>query len=102
MYITETDSKNYKSLLLINQLINGTQFRTMLNGDDRLLEPLFIELLSKGYIQINRLNYEPTQKGKDTFDLFMKRYGEYLRYYDIFGFARGLDVGRRISYLVSC
>jgi len=87
MYITATDSKNYKSLILLNELINGTSFRTILNGDDRLLEPLFIELMNKGYVQISGINYQITQKGIDTFDIFMKRYGEYLRYYDVFGFV---------------
>jgi hypothetical protein len=87
MYITATDSKNYKSLIILNELINGTSFRTILNGDDKLLEPLFIELMSKSYVQVRGINYEITQKGIDTFDVFMKRYKEYLKYYDVFGFV---------------
>lgn len=87
MYISQIDSKNYKSLILLNELMNGRTFRTILNGDDRILETLFIDLLSKGYVEISLLQYKITQKGVDAFNLFMKRYNEYLRYYDIFGFV---------------
>ena len=87
MYITAIDSKNYKSLIILKALIDGQAFRTVLNGSDSLLENLFTDLLNKGYVETSFFKYKITQKGIDAHDLFMERYSEYLRYYDIFGFV---------------
>jgi len=69
-------------------MINGThKFQTIANGDDSVLEPLFIELMSKSYVQTSGLNYQVTAKGQEVFDTFMKRYTEYLKVYDIFSYV---------------
>jgi hypothetical protein len=86
--LTEENKKTYKALILLNELINGThKFQTVANGDDKILEPLFIELMAKGYVQINGMFYQPTAKGNESFDIFMKRYTEYLKVYDVFSFV---------------
>lgn len=87
MYITETDSKNYKSLIILKALIDGQTFRTVLNGSDGLLKNIFGDLLNKGYVEISFFQYKITQKGIDAVNLFLQRYKEYLRYYDIFAFV---------------
>jgi hypothetical protein len=88
MFITDDNKKTFKAIILLNELINGThKFRTVDNGDDSVLEPLFIELLSKGYIQTTGINYEATAKGQDVYNIFTKRYTEYLKVYDIFSFV---------------
>ncbi len=88
MFITDDNKKTFKAIIILNEMINGThKFRTVDNGDDSILEPLFIELLSKGYVQTTGINYEPTAKGQDVFNIFMKRYTEYLKVYDIFSFV---------------
>ena len=88
MFITDDNKKTFKAIILLNELINGThKFRTVDNGDDSVLEPLFIELLSKGYIQTTGINYEVAAKGQDVYNIFMKRYTEYLKVYDIFSFV---------------
>ncbi len=88
MFVTDDNKKTYKAIILLNEMINGThKFQTIANGDDSVLEPLFIELMSKGYVTTSGINYVPTAKGQEVFDTFMKRYTEYLKVYDIFSFV---------------
>jgi hypothetical protein len=88
MYLTDDNKKTYKALILLNEMTNGThQFKTVGNGDDSILEPLFIELMANGYVQTSGLYYQPTAKGQEVFNTFMKRYTEYLKVYDIFSYV---------------
>src|ERR1700712_1662312 len=88
MVLTEDNKKTYKAIILLNELINGThKFQTVANGDDQVLEPLFIELMSKGYVTTQGINYVATDKGEDVFANFMQRYTEYLKVYDVFSFV---------------
>lgn len=87
MYITEDNKKTFKAIIILNEMINGThKFKTVDNGDDSVLEPLFIELMSKDYVRTAAGAYQVTTKGMDVFNTFMKRYTEYLKVYDIFSF----------------
>ncbi|TWJ04400.1 hypothetical protein JN11_00108 [Mucilaginibacter frigoritolerans] len=88
MFLTDDNKKSFKAIILLNEMINGQHhFQTVANGDDSVLEPLFIELMSKGYVQTSGLNYQVTTKGQDVFNTFMKRYTEYLKVYDIFSYV---------------
>ncbi len=88
MFLTDDNKKSFKAIILLNEMINGThKFQTVANGDDEILEPLFIELMSKGYVQTSGLYYQVTTKGQEVFDTFMKRYTEYLKVYDIFSYV---------------
>jgi hypothetical protein len=88
MFLTTDNKKTFKAIILLNEMINGThKFQTVANGDDSVLEPLFIELMSKGYVTTSGMNYVVTPKGQEVFDTFMKRYTEYLKVYDIFSFV---------------
>ncbi|MES2109299.1 MAG: hypothetical protein V4577_11145 [Bacteroidota bacterium] len=88
MFLTPDNKKSYKAIILLNEMINGThQFNTIANGDDSLLEPLFIELMSKGYVTTAGMAYQVTTKGRDVYDTFMKRYTEFLKVYDVFSFV---------------
>lgn len=86
MYISVNDKKTFQSILVLDY-IHRNNVKTVLNGDDRLLEPFFIELMSKGLVNINGMDYEVTTSGKTVFDNFMKRYQEYLKFYDVFSFV---------------
>lgn len=93
MYITENNKKTFKSIFLLDEMIsNNHKFKTVADGDDKLLEPLFIELMAKDYLTTSGLYYEPTQKGRDTYSVFNKRFQEYLKLFDIFSFV-DLDKG---------
>ena len=72
--------------------LSRNPIKTVNNGDDKFLEPLLVELMAKGFVRTSGLNYELTGQGQTTLDLFMKRYTEYLRLYDVFGFV-DLDKG---------
>jgi hypothetical protein len=88
MYLTDDNKKSFKAIILLNQMVNGDHiFKTIDNEDDSVLEPLFIELMAKGYVTTAGINYQITDKGQDIFDTFMKRYTEYLKVYDIFSFV---------------
>jgi len=88
MFLTPDNKKTFRAIILLNEMINGThQFQTIANDDDSVLEPLFIELMSKGYVQTSGMNYQVTAKGQEVFDTFMKRYTEYLKVYDIFSYV---------------
>ena len=68
MFITDDNKKTFKAIILLDEMINGShQFTTVENGDDRVLEPLFINLLSKGYVQTSGANYQVTDKGQDVY-----------------------------------
>jgi hypothetical protein len=88
MTLTKDQKKTYKAIILLNELINGThKFQTISNGDDKILEPLFIELMSKGYVSTSGINYVATAKGEEVFNNFMQRYTEYLKVYDVYSFV---------------
>jgi hypothetical protein len=88
MFLTDDNKKTFKAIILLNELVNGThKFQTVANGDDSVLEPLFVELMSKGYVTTSGINYQVTAKGQEVFDTFMKRYTEYLKVYDIFSYV---------------
>jgi hypothetical protein len=88
MFITDNNKKTFKSIVLLDEMVNGShQFQTIDNGDDNVLEPLFIELMSKGYVKTSGINYQITDKGQQVLDTFMKRYTEYLKVYDVFSFV---------------
>jgi len=88
MFLTNDTKKTFKAIIILNEMINGDhQFKTVANGDDSVLEPLFIELMSKGYVQTSGMSYQVTAKGQEVFDTFMKRYTEYLKVYDIYSYV---------------
>lgn len=88
MYLTPDNKKSFKAIILLNEMVNGThKFQTVANGDDSVLEPLFVELMSNGYVTTSGIYYQVTDKGQQIFDTFMKRYTEYLKVYDVFSFV---------------
>lgn len=88
MYLTDNNKKTFKAIVLLNELVNGNhQFKTVDNGDDKVLEPLFIELMSKGYVQTSGMYYQTTANGQEVLNNFMKRYTEYLKLYDVFSYV---------------
>lgn len=88
MYITEENKKTYRAIILLNELINGDhQFKTIPQGNDPVLKPLFTDMEAKGYVQISGVNYQVGMKGQQAFDNFMQRYTEYLKVYDVFSFV---------------
>jgi hypothetical protein len=63
---------------------NVRQFNTILNGDDRLLETLFIDLMAAKAVTIRNNQYVITETGTKSYNLFMDKYYEYLKVYDVY------------------
>jgi len=88
MTINEDQKKTFRAIIILNEMINNNhQFSTTAYGDDNLVEPIIIDLAGKGYVDAGGDYYTVTRKGQDVFDVFMKRYTEYLKIYDIFAFV---------------
>ncbi|MFP5041327.1 hypothetical protein [Parasediminibacterium sp. JCM 36343] len=88
MYVSDTDKKNFASIILLDEILNkDSVFATSLEPADKVLEPLLIELLGKSYLSVAGGKYAITDKGKQAFDVFMQRYTEALKLYDIFAFV---------------
>ena len=85
-FISPTDKKTFQAILLLNVIKYGS-IPIMLGPDDSIIEPLLVELMSKGYISTTGLNYKLTTSGEEVFANFMKRYSEYLKLYDVFAFV---------------
>jgi len=86
--MSTNEAKTFQAIILLNEILNNNRkFKTIMNEDDHILEPLFIDLLSKGYVKITGDQYTITELGKKVFDTFMVRYQEYLKIYDIFSFV---------------
>ena len=88
MYVTENNKKNFRSILLLDELIaHNRQFKTVADPDDKILEPYFVELMAKGYVTTSGGNYIATTKGHEAYQVFNKRFQEYLRLFDIYSFV---------------
>lgn len=88
MWLTEQDKKNFRSIVLLDELQKeGRIFRTIFNGEDKILEPLFLQLMQVNAVAIRGDLYVITDDGKKIYDLFMDKYFEYLKVYDVYGFV---------------
>lgn len=88
MSLTSTDKKNFASIILLDELINKNRvFTTILSSEDKVLEPFLVALLAKGYLSVNGNKYQVTKAGEDAFDVFMQRYTEFLKMYDVYSFV---------------
>lgn len=83
--ITKEEKYQYGSVLVLEEMINFKHnFPVLLEGNDKVLEPLFILMMSKDLVEIKNNHYVPTQLGRDKVVEFMTKFTEYLNIYDIF------------------
>ena len=82
-FISENELKTFRTIIVLNKVRDGL-IRTI--GDDSFLEPLMIDLMAKDLVRVSGIYYKPTSDGNLVFENFMKRYQEYLKLYDVFGF----------------
>jgi len=88
MSLTAIDKKNFASIVLLDEIINKERvFTTILSSEDKVLEPFLVALLAKGYLSVNGNKYQVTKSGEDAFDIFMQRYTEFLKMYDVYSFV---------------
>jgi len=84
--IPEDQRKEYASGFLLDLMINrGHQYSVVLEGADTDLESLFVYMMSKEYLSLDKKNnYSPTTKGIEKLENLKKRYEEYLAHFDLF------------------
>ncbi|MCP4752464.1 MAG: hypothetical protein GY866_16360 [Proteobacteria bacterium] len=84
--ISEDQRKEYASGILLDLLVNrGHRYSVVLEGADKDLESLFVYMMSKDYLNLDKKNYyTPTTQGIEKLDNLKKRYEEYLAHFDLF------------------
>lgn len=84
--ITEDQKKEYTSGVLLDLIVKQNhKYSVVLDGKDQDLESLFVYMLAKEYLDVDKNNhYLPTQKGLEKLDNLHVRYEEYLAHFDLF------------------
>lgn len=84
--ITDEQRKEYASGFLLDQMINGGKsYSVVLEDADRDLEPLFVYMMSREYLNLDENNnYVPTSAGSEKLENLKQRYEEYLAHFDLF------------------
>lgn len=84
--ITDDQKKEYASGVLLDLIVKQNyQYSVILDGADQDLEPLFVYMLAKGYLDVDEDNrYVQTPKGLEKLDNLHIRYEEYLAHFDLF------------------
>jgi len=83
--ITEDKKNQYQSIVILNEMINNKgYFSINMEGNDAMLEPLFIKMQAKGLIGVDNYNYIPLDKGREALQKFFEKYYEYLKVYDLY------------------
>jgi hypothetical protein len=83
--ISDDQKKKFASLYMLNYMINTPKkIDIILDGDNEDLESILEFMMANDLIKIVDGNYVPADKGKDQLEIFLKRYQDYLRNYDIY------------------
>ncbi|MDH5560572.1 MAG: hypothetical protein OEY59_06910 [Deltaproteobacteria bacterium] len=84
--VTEEQKREYAAGFILDLMQNrGFEYSVVLDGDDKYLEELFVYMMAKEYLDINKENkYTVTPKGFEKLDNLKKRYEEYLAHFDLF------------------
>lgn len=84
--ISENSRQEYTSGFLIDLMVTqGHKYPVVLEGADTDLESLFVYMMSKEYIDLDKNNfYTPTAKGIEKLENLKIRYEEYLAHFDLF------------------
>ncbi|PID29532.1 MAG: hypothetical protein CR982_02380 [Candidatus Cloacimonadota bacterium] len=85
-YKISNDKKmKFATLYMLNYMINTPKkIDVMLDGNDEDLESILEFMMSKDLIKIDGAYYIPTEKGREQLRVFLKRYQDYLRNYDVY------------------
>lgn len=89
--IDESQKMRYAALFLLEYVINKPRlFKVWLERDDADLEPILEWMLVKGWIEIRQGDhYVPNEKGRQVLEVFIKRYAEFVYFFDVFS---GVDL----------
>jgi len=90
--ISEEQKMRFAALFLLEYIINRPKlFKVWLDRDDTDLEPILEWMLTMEWIEIKEGDhYIPNEKGRDVLKVFIKRYAEFVYFFDVFS---GVDLG---------
>ena len=92
IYKLTTEQKMYfSSVLLLDTMINNnTKFDILLSDDKKLLEPIFVHMASKEYVNISNDGYTPTKFGRNLLSNFLSKLTEFRAMYKMYS---AVDLG---------
>jgi hypothetical protein len=84
--ISEEKKQRFAAIYVLDHMINTPKtFPLFLERNDVDLEPILEHLLVKECIAIHdKERYVPTEKGREALRMFMARYSEFLRIFDVY------------------
>lgn len=85
MGMSNNDKLVYQSIVVLDHIDREGLKWTSTDNDS--IKPLIEELKKKGLVGVSGFSYELTELGNTTLGNFLKRYQEYLKLYDVFGFV---------------
>lgn len=75
--------EQYASLLILSHMINnGHQFTIGKYGEE--INPILMKMDAAGYISLEGVTYQATKKGREALQVFINRYHEFLKVFDIY------------------
>ncbi|MCH6255631.1 hypothetical protein MLD52_03670 [Puniceicoccaceae bacterium K14] len=84
--VTESQKSQFAAIYLLEYMINAPKtFALMLEREEEDLEPILEVLMVRDLIEIkDEEQYIPTEKGRKALQRFMKRYSDFLTFFDVF------------------
>lgn len=84
--VTEAQKSQFAAIYLLEYMINAPKlFALMLEREEEDLEPILEWLLVRDLVQIKDEEcYTPTEKGREALQRFMRRYSDFLTFFDVF------------------
>jgi hypothetical protein len=84
-HLTQGQKLYYSSVLLLEDINNfGKTYPIILEGDDEMLEPLFIHMVSKGWLSIENGQYKVTSKGREVLLNYLERLTEFRSVFKVY------------------
>ncbi len=83
--INEEKKKEMAALVILYEMYNNSKrYPVTLENDDKYLEPILEYLLAKEKVIIDYDAYAISEKGRETYRIFMKRYTDFIISFDIY------------------
>jgi len=89
--ITKEQKLYFGAVLLLENIANlGFTYPVLLEGDDTLLEPILIYMVSKNWVEITNNQYSITEEGKKVLENYLAKLVEFRSAYKIYN---SIDLG---------
>lgn len=83
--ITKDQRMYYSSVLLLENICNfGHRYPILLDDNQKILEPILVHMVSKGWVTGETDGYLPTEAGKEVLKNYLGRLHEFRSFYKIY------------------